>query len=59
MKLETILGLLFYRGPAEQNYTANDRGLLGILYFFTKAKLSRKEARWLETFDISEFFLLT
>lgn len=61
--------------PAEQNYTANDRELLGLVYFlercrgylegssfeiftdnqvlkhfFTKAKLSRREARWLETF---------
>ena len=60
--------------PAEQNYTANDRELLGLVYFlmrfrcylegsefeiftdnqvlknfFTKPKLSRKEARWLET----------
>lgn len=61
--------------PAERNYTANDRELLGLVYFlerfrcylegsnfeiftdnqvlkhfFTKAKLSRREARWLETF---------
>ena len=60
--------------PAEQNYTANDRELLGLVYFlqrfrcylegasfeiltdnqilkyfFTKLKLSRREARWLET----------
>ena len=60
--------------PAEQNYTANDRELLGLVYFlerfrcylegsefeiftntqvlkhfFTKAKLSLREARWLET----------
>lgn len=59
--------------PAEQNYTANDRELLGLVYFlqrfrcylegasfeiftdnqilkyfFTKPKLSRREARWLE-----------
>ena len=59
---------------AEQNYSANDRELLGLIYFlerfrcylegsefevisdnqvlksfFTKPKLSRKEARWLET----------
>ena len=59
---------------AEQNYTANDRELLGLVYFlqrfrcylegssfeiftdnqvlkhfFTKPKLSRREARWLET----------
>ena len=60
--------------PAEQNYTTNDRELLGLIYFlmrfrcylegshfeiftdnqvlksfFTKPKLSRREARWLET----------
>ncbi len=60
--------------PAEQNYTTNDRELLGLIHFlqrfrcylegssfeiftdnqelknlFTKPKLSRREARWLET----------
>ena len=60
--------------PAEQNYTTNDRELLGLVYFlmrfrcylegssfeiftdnqvlksfFSKPKLSRREARWLET----------
>ena len=67
--------------PAGQKYTANDRELLGLLYFlerfrcylegsefeiftdnqvlkhfFTKAKLSRREARWLETLGNFVYF---
>ena len=70
--------------PAETNYTANDRELLGLIYFlerfrcylegsefeiitdnqvlksfFTKAKLSRREARWLETLGNFGIFPIT
>ena len=69
---------------AEQNYTANDRELLGLVYFlqrfrcylegtsfeiftdnqvlkhfFTKPKLSRREARWLETLGNFGIFPIT
>jgi len=70
--------------PAEQNYTANDRELLGLIrflerfrcylegsefeiitdnqvlkYLFTKPKLSRREARWIETLGNFGIFPIT